>query len=512
MRTLLILLLLLLIAAAVLLGPSAYAFYQSQGPLPGGVTLGGMQPEGETPEDVARSLYDRFQQPVAVYYDSQRIILRPGDVDFQVDVNGMVAEAVPFGQGIGFWRPFLREVFDQPARPVEIALKASYDEQKLADWLGQVAAEHDTAPRPPYGVALAPGTPFTSTFMFQAGQPGLQLEPTLSAQRVVEALSSPTERQAHLVLVEVPPPAPTIEELEKLLIARTDRFPGFVSVFIRPVNGNEEVSIDPEVAFAGMSVMKIPIMMELYRSVLDQPPDVETTKLLTSTMGLSGNFTANLLLRLIGGGEIGNEWQGATRVTETLQGLGLQNTFMATPYDTERMLRTYTTPANSRTDYNTQPDSHMQTTAKDIALILEWIVQCSEGGGTLLAALPEQLTPDECSQMLEFMALNRKHILLETGVPEGTRYVHKHGFVDDSHGDVAAFWSPAGPYIVSLFIYKPGWVEWELSSSIMADVSKAAWDYFTLVANGGQPPEIDTPLPQAGSAITATLPVTQPPP
>ncbi len=75
-------------------------------------------------------------------------------------------------------------------------------------------------------------------------------------------------------------------------------------------------------------------------------------------------------------------------MTETLQGLGLQNTFMATPYDTDRLPRTYTTPANSDKDMGHPARQHMQTTAKDIGLVLEWIVQCSEGGGTLLAAFP----------------------------------------------------------------------------------------------------------------------------
>lgn len=494
MRTLLILLLIVLIAAGVLLGPSAYAFYHSQGPLPGGVTLGGMMPQGATLEEVARHLHEAMQQPVAVYFDDQRIILHPEDVDFKVDVNAMVAQAVPYGQGLGFWRPFLREVFDQPARYVDVPLQYSLNETKLSAWLNTAAADHDQPAKPPYGVALAPGTPFTSTFMFQAGEPGLELEKTMSAQRVVQALSSPTDREAKLVLVEVPPPQPTIKELEKLLEARAEQFPGIVSIFIRQVGGDEEVAIEPEIAFAGMSTMKIPIMMELYRSVIDGQPDVETTKLLTETLGLSGNFTANLLLRQIGGGAIGNEWQGAEKVTQTLRALGLQNTFMATPYDTEALPRTYSTPANSRTDYSTLPDQHMQTTAKDIGLVLEWIVQCSEGGGTLLAAYPDQLTADECKQMLEFMALNKKGILLETGVPPEAHLVHKHGFVDDSHGDVAAAWSPAGPYIVSVYIWKNGWVEWPLSSSLMADASKAAWDYFTLVANGGQPPDGASPV------------------
>lgn len=508
MRVLIFFLLILLVIAAVLLGPSAYAFQQSQGPLPGGVTLGGMEPHGATLEEVARTLHETFQQPVAVYHDQQRIILRPADIDFEVDVNAMVAEAVPYGEGIGYWRPFLREVFDRPARPVDIALNYSFDQHKLAAWLQTVADEYDTAARPPYGVALAPGIPFTSTFMFQAGQPGLELEPNLSAERVLAALGSPVQREANLVLVEVPPPAPTVEELEKLMVARTNRFPGYVSLFIRQVGSDEEAAIDPDIAFAGMSTLKIPMALEIYRTQIDGVPDIETSKLLSDTFAISSNFAANLMLRQIGGGGVGAEWQGALKMTETLQGLGLQNTFMTTPYDTERQTHTMVTPANSDKTWDTEPDGYRQTTAKDIGLILEWIVQCSQGGGTLLAAFPGQLTAEECQQILGYIALDRNRILLETGVPPDTRYAHKHGFVNSAHGDVGVFWGPAGPYIVSLFIYKPGWMEWDLSSRIMADVSKAAWDYFTLVANGGQPPAVATPLPDASQPITAATTIT----
>ena len=148
------------------------------------------------------------------------------------------------------------------------------------------------------------------------------------------------------------------------------------------------MAIEPDIAFAGMSVMKIPIMMELYRSVIDGQPDVETTKLLTETLGLSGNFTANLLLRLVGGGAIGNEWQGADKVTQTLRALGLENTFMATPYDTEALPRTYSTPANSRKDYTTLPDQHMQTTAKDIGLILSGSCNAAKAAARCLQPIP----------------------------------------------------------------------------------------------------------------------------
>lgn len=504
MRTLLLIVLILLIVIAVLLGPSAYAFYLGQGPLPGGVTLSGMPPTGDSLEEVARNLHETFQQPIAVYYDDERIIMQPSDIDFQVDVNAMIAEAVPLGQGLGFWRPFLGEVVERPMQPIDIPLKYSFDVEKLAAWFGDVAARYDQPAQPPYSVALVPGTPYTSTFMFQAGQPGLELEPNLSLPLVLDALTSPTQREANLALVEVPPPPPSIAELEKLLTRRAEQFPGLVSVFIRPVNGDEEAAVDPDIAFAGMSTMKVPILVELYRSVIDGAPDIETTNLITKTIDLSGNFTANLLLRLIGGGPIGAEWAGADRVTATMQELGLRNTFMATPYDKDELPKTYTTPANSRTDASTDPDKHMQTTAKDIALLLEWIVQCSQGGGTLLAAYPGELTPDECQQMIDFVSLNKIGLLLETGVPAGTRMIHKHGFVYDSHSDAAVVWSPAGPYVISLFIHKPGWVDWPLSQSIMADVSKAAWDYFTLVANGGEPPKVEAP--SAGAEETQSPP------
>lgn len=69
--------------------------------------------------------------------------------------------------------------------------------------------------------------------------------------------------------------------------------------------------------------------------------------------------------------------------------------------------------------------------------------------------------------MLGWVELNRKHILLETGVPEGTRYAHKHGFVDDSHGDVRdVFWGAGWASTSSASSStKPGWIRWDLKAA-----------------------------------------------
>ena len=181
-------------------------------------------------------------------------------------------------------------------------------------------------------------------------------------------------------------------------------------------------------------------------------------------------------------------------VNESLRKLGLTNTFMATPYD-----RQYKTPphvvteANSRTDLNTAPDPYMQTTPRDMGTMLAMIVECSEGKGALLAAYPDQFKPEECKDVLDFMALNEVDELIVGGLPKGAKAIHKHGYVADTHGDVAAIWGPQGPYILSVFLYSPGWLMWDLSNPTMKDLSTAAWNYFSESAGAQATP---TPSPE----------------
>ena len=87
----------------------------------------------------------------------------------------------------------------------------------------------------------------------------------------------------------------------------------------------------------------------------------------------------------------------------------------------------------------------MQTTAADMSMLMEMIYQCAAGGGTLLAAYPEHVTPDECQTMLEIMNENRIGSLIEAGVPEGTSVAHKHGWTAETHGDSGiVFWPQRG--------------------------------------------------------------------
>jgi beta-lactamase class A len=111
-------------------------------------------------------------------------------------------------------------------------------------------------------------------------------------------------------------------------------------------------------------------------------------------------------------------------------------------------------------------------------MALQMLVACSEGGGTLIAAYGDQLTPAECQQALDFMALNEMKDMLPGGLPAGAKYAHKHGYVPDTHGDVMAVWGPAGPYVLSVFLFRPTWLEWGISNPTLNEIARTTWDFF----------------------------------
>ncbi|MFZ2423357.1 MAG: serine hydrolase [Anaerolineae bacterium] len=476
------LILILLAAVAAFVAPQAYWYAEAQGPVPPGVRLAGLDLGASDAATIDASLQYAFSQPVAVYYDQKRLILQPREIGLRVKTADMLAAADAQTRGLGRWRGFVYHLMGRVTPPITVTLQYAVDSGALATWLDDVAAQYDRPPEPAHALPLVSGKIPTDTLPFVAGKPGLSLAAQESVAGIMAALSSADKRETHLVLVETPAPPPGIGALQELLSARAEHWPGIATVFVRDIGRGQEVNVNSDVAFAGMSTMKLAILVEVFRH-LDRPPNIEETKLLTQTLGLSGNFSANLLLRVVGDG---SAQAGVEVLTASMRKLGLVNTFMATPYDVEAQSFRITTPANSRTDLTTNPDIHMQTTARDMGLLAEMIVQCSEGGGTLLAAYAPDITQAECQKMIEIIALNKLEALIPGGLPSGTRVVHKHGYINDSHADVAIVWGPSGPYVLSIFIFMPRWVLWEFSDGFMGEVSRATWDYFTWAA-GAQP-------------------------
>ena len=285
------------------------------------------------------------------------------------------------------------------------------------------------------------------------------------------------DRQVELIVKSSEAPPLEIEVLGQMIQSLTDDHPHIIpGVFVKDLQTGEELGINEDVAFAGLSLLKVAILEETYRT-LDAPLDLEVTDWISDSLGVtSSNFKANLLLRDVIGE--GDGYQGAQRLTASMNYLGLPNTFMVAPYDAECPF-TIQTPANSRTDITTNPDICMQTTPLDMGLLLEMIYQCRQGGGTLMAAYPGAFTAGECSEMVEQMTRNSFDNLIETELPEGTIVAHKHGFgTEGPHADAGIVFSPNGDFIVVIYLDSPQYLEWAESSGLVANIAKATYNYF----------------------------------
>jgi hypothetical protein len=114
-------------------------------------------------------------------------------------------------------------------------------------------------------------------------------------------------------------------------------------------------------------------------------------------------------------------------------------------------------------------------------MLLTDVYACARGGGSLLARFPDEITAAECSRMLDLLSANVLGTLIKGGVPEGTRVAHKHGWRSsplDMIGDAGIVFTPGGDYTLSIFLWNEQEMIWEPTSRLVADLSRAAYNYF----------------------------------
>ncbi len=473
MRRILRLLLVLILVAAALLSLPYLRYRRTAGIVPAWATIGGLEVHGSTESEATASLTRGLEEPLEIFYADQRTVLRPQTVGFRVDTHAMLKQAQALDMPVHLIRYLVEDSLERAPRTLDIPLTFRYNEGALQQWIAGIAASYDRAPGAP--------TPILETLTLAPGKPGTQLDQEAAKAVILDGLAKPGNRSVTLPVVETPPLPIDVAALGTLLQAILDEFPGISSVWVHHVPSGEEVAINADVAYAGTSTLKIPILAQVYRK-LDGPPGIDTAKIISETMTYSGNFTANLMLGIIGDGD----WNaGVAEMNRAFKTLGMKNTFMATPYDRQMAVPPrIVTEANQRTDINTEPDPYMQTTPRDIGSSLQMLVECSEGGGTMVAVYGDAITPEECQQALKYMSYNEMTELLVGGLPEGAQAVHKHGYVPDTHGDVAAIWGPAGPYVLSVFLYRPHWLEWHYSNPTMQELARATWNVFEQMAQG----------------------------
>jgi hypothetical protein len=177
---------------------------------------------------------------------------------------------------------------------------------------------------------------------------------------------------------------------------------------------------------------------------------------------------------------------GPLGVTDDMQALGLENTFLAGEFKIRSpLLRVFSTPANQREDVNTEPDPYNQSTTSDIGMLLEDIYLCADNGqGAFKAVFEDQITQAECQIMIDYLTQNKMPALIEAGVPDVTEVAHKHGWVTSNNGiiqtlgDAGIIFSPGGDYILVIFLYHPEQLIWNNASFLVGQLSGTIYNFY----------------------------------
>jgi len=482
---------LLLTATIVLVIITLIGYSRQRNNYPAGMTIGGVPVGGLSPQEASERILLVYTTPVEARYGEAIIHIDPSAVGFEIDLEAMLAAADLSRTGGSFWGGYWNYLWNQEPAAVAIPLRATINEDALRAYLqNEIASRYDIPPEP--------ARPIPGSASFVPGQPGQILDIERAILLIEDALRSPSNRTISLTFQRSTASRPTAVNLKILLqqtitLAEYDGVFGFYMLDLQTgqeihfaMDKGVEIPTEPDVAFTASSTIKIPIMISYYIKNGPSALDERTSELILNMIRKSENPPADSLMERL------NAFNGPLIVTEDLQKIGLENTFIAgffcNVYEPCPLLKRFSTPANQRLDVFTDPDLYNQTTTSDMGMLLADIYQCSTtGGGALVAAFPGQITQEVCQQMISFLAADKIGVLIEAGVPEGTQVAHKHGWISDAGSgviknisDSAIVYTPGGNYVLVMYAYHPVQAVWEPVSKLFADLSQVVYNYFNL--------------------------------
>ncbi|HRQ37311.1 MAG TPA: serine hydrolase [Chloroflexota bacterium] len=470
----------LLVAASIFLLVKLFQYATIRSNYPTGLVIAGVDVGGLSKQQASEVLTNQFiEAPIFIYHREDRFEISPSQAKFQLDMTTMLNQADYERAQQDFWAGFWGFLWGRPIEVHPVPIAATHDREALRDVLLDIATLMDKPSQPPQ--------PVPQSFSFQYGEAGTRTDIEASFADVEAAFYRPTNRESRLVVRpgQVTPPERNL--LVRLLVNGLQDFEqlhnGVASMFIMDLATGREIVINETAPMSGMDMLKVPIVLEMYR-VLDQPPTLTQRQHISNTLTASeDNNSANELLKIISGQD--DAYSGAQQVTNSMRQLGLKNTFITVPYDEDPRPGSARpeTEANTADNVRTNPSPFIQTTAEDMGTLLSMIYYCAEGaGGVFTAVYRDAITTDECKTILAFMTQNNIGSLIQEGVPAQVPIAHRHGWIADTHGDAGVVFSPGGDYVIVQFLYKPNWLEWEVSSPLLANMSRATYNYFNFDA------------------------------
>jgi hypothetical protein len=249
-----------------------------------------------------------------------------------------------------------------------------------------------------------------------------------------------------------------------------------------------------------MSIVKIGIMVEVYRHFGGEVDPQTHQELLDMLGSESCNPCANRLLATVGGG---SARAGAQRVTQTMRRLGLSNFYLCAPFRVVELQEdqgqlTYAQDglgvwaANAASSLRLAQaqtpgyDPCVKATPREMGDLVEMIYECTQDRGLLRDAYPSIFSPQVCEDMLDIMAANDLRNMLGAGIPHEVKLAHKHGFSGydvpwgDTRGEVGIVFSPGANWLISFYIWEDTpWINWGINQPLYHDVSNMLYNYFS---------------------------------
>ena len=463
---------------------------------PAGLTIGNVPVGRQNRQEAAQRILQVYSLPVELHYNNAVIMLNPSSINFEINIENMLAAAELERTRQPFWQGFWDYLWGGSTTGKNIPLSIRYSESRLKTYL-----RDEIAPR--YDQPAAPAKPIPGSVQFAPGSEGTTLNVDRSTILIDGALRSDSRRTVNLALDRSNPDRPTFRNLEILLkqtIVDITGFDGVVGVYVADLQSGQEITFifnqlalvntPPDLAFTASSTIKIPIMVSAFRRLgqrptIDIPLSDEILGKLDKMIGRSDNTATDWIMQ-----NILDQALGPLMVTDDMKALGLNNTFLAGFFfNGAPMLRSFKTQANTRLDVEMERDPYSQTTAAEMGMLLEDIYQCADsGGGALLAVFPGEITQTECQMMIAYMKNDRSPYLILAGLPDGTEVAHKHGWVIDQFGiikdmsDAAIVYTKSGNYVLTVYLYHPQQLVFDNSNKLIADISRAVYNYFNLPA------------------------------
>jgi hypothetical protein len=343
----------------------------------------------------------------------------------------------------------------------------------------------------------------TYAYFFDPGVPGLTFDVEKAVKQVEDELAAGVTTPITFQPDWLPAPPMKPSVLVGPLKARLARFPGFSSLLIKNLDTGQVIyDSNNRTVLAGMSVVKIGIMAEVYR-YYNGKLDAQTYDEVKNMMGVeSCNPCANRLMAAVGDG---SAVTGAKRVTASMQRLGLSSYRICGPYQVVGLEEDTLAAGALREQpylpagqvasagpfafYSATPryDPCVKATPGELSKLLELIYQCSQGKGTLTTTFP-QIKRESCQEMIDIMAANDLRNMLGAGVQPDVKLAHKHGFAAASWGDTRAevgiVFSPGATYLVTFYLWQDtDWINFGIVQPLYRDVSNMIYNFF----NPGQP-------------------------